>query len=87
MCPFSSGDRSRCWERWFGESNIGVCRSYGCKKVIYRNAGPDSVHHWHAGHIRSAAQGGSDNYQRNCAPICDECNWEIGSGYTRTNKR
>ena len=84
---FSSNDREKCWELWFGDSNVGQCRRKGCTKTIYRNAGPDSVHHWHAGHIHSSAMGGSDNVQRNCAPICDECNREIGSNHTPTNKR
>lgn len=56
-------------------------------KTIYRNAGPDSVHHWHAGHINPAAHGGSNNVNRNCVPLCDECNYAIGANQFKHNKR
>jgi hypothetical protein len=87
MCPFSSVDRQRCWELWFGDSNVGVCKTKGCTNTIYRNAGPDSPMHWHAGHIRASANGGSDNYRRNCAPLCDECNLRMGTNHANPNKR
>ena len=72
---FSKSGRLRCWEKCFGNSNVGYC--YSCKKTLYLNAEWDygrGKWAWEAGHIRAKARGGSDNPMRNCIVLCVSCN-------------
>jgi hypothetical protein len=62
--------RGETWTNHFGTSTKGSC--YCCKKVL------DAFDDWHAGHIISHSNGGSDTAQ-NLRPICGSCNLSMGT--------
>ena len=62
--------RGECWTNQFGSSTKGSC--YCCKKEL------DVFDDWHAGHIISHANGGSD-LATNLRPVCGSCNLSMGT--------
>lgn len=57
------------WIRYFGKKFKGNC--FVCNDII-------ETHKFEAGHIKSAAKGGSDNIS-NLKPICMKCNRSMGT--------
>jgi len=62
--------RGEAWKIQFGESTKGFC--FCCKK------GLDIFDSWHAGHIVSHVNGGSDTAV-NLRPVCASCNLSMGT--------
>lgn len=62
--------RGEVWNMHFAASTKGAC--YCCKKAL------DAFDDWHAGHIVSHANGGSDTAD-NLRPICGSCNLSMGT--------
>ena len=62
--------RGEAWKIQFADSTKGEC--FCCKKVI------DVFENWHAGHIKSYANGGSDTAD-NLRPVCGSCNLSMGT--------
>ena len=62
--------RGEAWKIQFGDSTSGSC--YCCKKPL------DVFEDWHAGHIVSHANGGSDTAV-NLRPICGSCNLSMAT--------
>jgi hypothetical protein len=57
------------WVRHFGKKYKGNC--FVCNKII-------DTHNFEAGHVKSVAEGGSDNIS-NLKPICSGCNKSMGT--------
>ena len=62
--------RGEAWKIQFGDSTKGVC--YCCKKEL------DVFEDWHAGHIISHFNGGTDTAD-NLRPLCGSCNLSMGT--------
>jgi hypothetical protein len=62
--------RGEAWKIQFGDSTKGAC--FCCKKEL------DVFDDWHAGHILSHANGGSDTAE-NLRPVCGSCNLSMGT--------
>jgi hypothetical protein len=69
--PFTTKKRNQLWERDFGKDKIGSCHT--CGTNINKTA------KWHAGHIESHADGGSDDDMDNFIVQCRKCNLECGT--------
>jgi len=62
--------RGEAWKIQFGGSTSGMC--FCCKKEL------DVFDDWHAGHIMSHANGGTDTAD-NLRPVCGSCNLSMGT--------
>jgi len=62
--------RGEAWKLQFGDSTKGAC--FCCKKEL------DVFDDWHAGHIVSHAEGGTDTAS-NLRPLCGSCNLSMGT--------
>ncbi len=62
--------RGEVWKQYFNTSTSGSC--YCCKTPL------DAFGDWHAGHILSRSEGGTDT-QGNLRPICGSCNLSMGT--------
>ena len=62
--------RGEAWKAHFGESTQGKC--YCCKTAL------DVFEDWHAGHVISHSNGGSD-MASNIRPVCGSCNLSMGT--------
>lgn len=62
--------RGVAWTNHFGNSNTGSC--FCCKDPL------NGFGDWHAGHIVSHANGGSDTAP-NLRPVCGSCNKSMGT--------
>ncbi len=62
--------RGEAWKTQFGDSTQGAC--YCCRKTL------DIFDDWHAGHIVSHVNGGSDTAV-NLRPVCGSCNLSMGT--------
>jgi hypothetical protein len=62
--------RGDAWKNQFGDSITGAC--YCCKKEL------SAFSDWHAGHIISHSNGGSDTAV-NLRPVCGSCNLSMGT--------
>jgi len=62
--------RGEAWKTQFGDSTKGSC--FCCKK------GLDVFDDWHAGHIVSHSNGGTDT-AINLRPVCGSCNLSMGT--------
>jgi hypothetical protein len=62
--------RGGAWKIQFGDSTKGAC--FCCKKEL------DVFDDWHAGHILSHVNGGSDTAE-NLRPVCGSCNLSMGT--------
>jgi 5-methylcytosine-specific restriction endonuclease McrA len=62
--------RGEAWKNHFGDSTKGACHC--CKKEL------DVFDDWHAGHIVSHSNGGTDTAQ-NLRPLCGSCNLSMGT--------
>jgi hypothetical protein len=69
--PFTTKKRNQLWLRDFGEDKMGICHS--CEKKITKTG------KWHAGHIVSHADGGSDDDMDNFIVQCRTCNLQCGT--------
>ena len=69
--PFGKQKRNELWDRDFGEDNVGICHT--CDKIITKTG------KWHAGHIVSHADGGSDDDMDNFIVQCRTCNLQCGT--------
>ena len=68
---FGKKKRKELWLREFGVSTVGECHT--CKKKINKDE------KWHAGHIVSHAEGGSDVDIKNFVVQCRDCNLRCGT--------
>jgi len=62
--------RGEVWKNQFGDSTKGSC--FCCKKEL------DVFDDWHAGHIISHSNGGTDT-ALNLRPVCGSCNLSMGT--------
>ncbi len=62
--------RGAAWKIQFGDSTNGAC--FCCKKEL------DVFDDWHAGHIVSHSNGGTDTAE-NLRPVCGSCNLSMGT--------
>lgn len=62
--------RGEAWTNQFGDSTTGAC--YSCRTPL------GVFDTWHAGHIVSHANGGSD-MASNLRPVCASCNLSMGT--------
>jgi hypothetical protein len=62
--------RGEAWKNQFGDSTKGAC--FCCKKEL------DIFDNWHAGHILSHSNGGTDT-SNNLRPVCGSCNLSMGT--------